>query len=273
MKRRVLLCAFLLHVLSYLDKGNIANANGTMVGACFVPDRVARRIDRVCRRAIWGCARSSLASRLAASLSATSGLHRLLCFRCFSRGLALCSCQMPANYLMKRLPTNVFFMSITVAWGLTSSLFCLVTGLPGLIVLRILLGAAEAGSFSGTMVMLSLLFRPEEMASLLAITTYACRLLSLVVVLCFMLCSAYPMLILVVCVLCSVFLWPDLGPRLPTSSARWLLTGCSTWTGLAACMAGNGVFVFVCLRVSFCVVCSLYAVFCSVLCCVFLTNT
>lgn len=78
---------------------------------------------------------------------------------------------MPTNYLLKRLPTNLFFVLITCSMGLVTSLTCLVNGYSWLVTMRVFLGVAEAGSMSGCLFLLSQFFRPDEMASKIAITT------------------------------------------------------------------------------------------------------
>lgn len=85
-----------------------------------------------------------------------------------------CSGQIPANYLMKRLPINIFFVCTALAMGLVTSTISLVSGYPGLVAARLALGFAEAGTMSGCLLLLSQFFRHEEMASKIAITTYVC---------------------------------------------------------------------------------------------------
>ncbi|KAK4502735.1 hypothetical protein PRZ48_006161 [Zasmidium cellare] len=103
----------LLYLLSYLDRGNVANAN------------------------IEG---------LSEDLNLT-GTQYNLCLTVFFFTYA--AFEVPSNMLLKKLRPSIWLPSIMVAWGVVMTLMGIVQNYSGLLAARIFLGVAEAGLFPG----------------------------------------------------------------------------------------------------------------------------
>jgi MFS family permease len=58
-------------------------------------------------------------------------------------------CELPSNLVIKRLRPSRWIAFITVSWGIVATLTGLVQNFAGLIVVRLVLGALEAGLFPG----------------------------------------------------------------------------------------------------------------------------
>lgn len=80
----------------------------------------------------------------------------------------MCSFQLPVSLLMKKVPSNMFFLCLALSYGLISALLCLVTSFNGLIMGRLCLGIAESGVYSGALLLISQYFTREEMAGKIA---------------------------------------------------------------------------------------------------------
>src|SRR5690242_13102973 len=134
--------------------------------------------------------------------------------------LVRCSCQVPANILMKKLPSNWFFAGITIVWGSVTVAFLFVSSYSDLIIARLLLGIFEAGNYSGFLFLLSQYFVAEEMASVIAVTrSVSCSH--------FLHTSIHTTCIAALHLLCRISLAP------------WRLMGCCRWTESMVCVAGN----------------------------------
>jgi MFS family permease len=58
-------------------------------------------------------------------------------------------CEVPSNLIIKRLRPSRYIAFITVSWGIVATLTGLVQNFGGLIAVRLILGALEAGLFPG----------------------------------------------------------------------------------------------------------------------------
>jgi MFS family permease len=58
-------------------------------------------------------------------------------------------CEVPSNLIIKRLRPSRYIAFITVSWGIVATLTGVVQNFGGLIAVRLILGALEAGLFPG----------------------------------------------------------------------------------------------------------------------------
>jgi MFS family permease len=72
--------------------------------------------------------------------------------------------EVPSNIIMHRVGARFWITRIMVTWGLLSAAMALVQGETSFYVMRVLLGAAEAGLFPGVMLYLSYWFGREDRA-------------------------------------------------------------------------------------------------------------
>ncbi|AKS31219.1 MFS transporter [Mycolicibacterium goodii] len=78
--------------------------------------------------------------------------------------LAYSLCEVPSNLIMHRVGARMWIARIMVTWGLLSAAMAFVQGPASFYVLRILLGAAEAGLFPGVMLYLTFWFGRDQLA-------------------------------------------------------------------------------------------------------------
>ncbi|CKI53201.1 MFS transporter [Mycolicibacterium smegmatis] len=78
--------------------------------------------------------------------------------------LAYSLCEVPSNLIMHRVGARIWIARIMVTWGLLSAAMAFVQGPASFYVLRILLGAAEAGLFPGVMLYLTYWFGRDQLA-------------------------------------------------------------------------------------------------------------
>ncbi|PJK21470.1 MFS transporter [Mycolicibacterium goodii] len=78
--------------------------------------------------------------------------------------LAYSLCEVPSNLIMHRIGARIWIARIMVTWGLLSAAMAFVQGPASFYVLRILLGAAEAGLFPGVMLYLTYWFARDQLA-------------------------------------------------------------------------------------------------------------
>jgi ACS family tartrate transporter-like MFS transporter len=76
--------------------------------------------------------------------------------------------EVPSNLLLRWTGARRWMARIMVTWGLVTCLTMLVSGLGGFILLRVLLGVAEAGFFPGIVLYLSYWFPSRERAQVMA---------------------------------------------------------------------------------------------------------
>ncbi|ODV91339.1 hypothetical protein CANCADRAFT_148212 [Tortispora caseinolytica NRRL Y-17796] len=69
---------------------------------------------------------------------------------------AYVSLETPSNVFLKRLHPKYYLPSLTIAWGIITTLSCLVQNFGGFVTVRVLLGLAEAGLFPGMIFYLSM---------------------------------------------------------------------------------------------------------------------
>lgn len=74
------------------------------------------------------------------------------------------ACETPSNLVIKKLRPSRYIAFITVGWGIVATLTGLVQNYAGLIAVRLVLGALEAGLFPGMAIYLTLFFTKEELA-------------------------------------------------------------------------------------------------------------
>jgi ACS family tartrate transporter-like MFS transporter len=67
-------------------------------------------------------------------------------------------CEVPSNLILERIGARRWIGRIAITWGLTASAMALVSGQPSFLLVRFLLGAAEAGLFPGMLLYLTYWF-------------------------------------------------------------------------------------------------------------------
>ncbi|KAF2088101.1 MFS general substrate transporter [Saccharata proteae CBS 121410] len=78
-------------------------------------------------------------------------------------------CDLPLNMLTKRWSGRVMLPGLMLAWGSLALLQCAATNFAGMLVLRLLLGAFEAGFFAGAVFYLTLFYTRGELGFRIAI--------------------------------------------------------------------------------------------------------
>lgn len=73
-------------------------------------------------------------------------------------------CETPSNLVIKKLRPSRWIAGITVGWGIVATLTGLVQSYGGLIAVRLILGALEAGLFPGMTIYLTLFYTKRELA-------------------------------------------------------------------------------------------------------------
>jgi MFS family permease len=72
-------------------------------------------------------------------------------------------CETSSNLVIKRLRPSRYIAAITVGWGIVATLTGVVQSYAGLIVVRLILGALEAGLFPGMTIYLTLFCNKKEL--------------------------------------------------------------------------------------------------------------
>lgn len=78
-------------------------------------------------------------------------------------------CEPISNIALRRLGPKIWFPCIVVAWGLVTTLTCLVKNYGSYIAIRLVLGLTEAGLYPGSYFILSMWYTPKELATRMAI--------------------------------------------------------------------------------------------------------
>jgi D-galactonate transporter len=78
-------------------------------------------------------------------------------------------CELPSNLLLQRVGARRWIARIMISWGLVSGAFLFTTGAKSFIVLRLLLGAAEAGFYPGILLYLTMWYPARRRAAIIAI--------------------------------------------------------------------------------------------------------
>lgn len=78
-------------------------------------------------------------------------------------------CEPISNIALTRLGPRMWFPFVVSAWGLVTTLTCLVSSYGGYIVIRLALGMSEAGLYPGSYFILSMWYTPAELATRMAI--------------------------------------------------------------------------------------------------------
>lgn len=78
-------------------------------------------------------------------------------------------CEVPSNLLLKKVGARVWMARIMVSWGIISAAMIFVRGAQSFYLLRILLGAAEAGFFPGVIFYLTYWFPNRERGKILGL--------------------------------------------------------------------------------------------------------
>ena len=81
--------------------------------------------------------------------------------------------EIPSNLILHKVGARVWIARIAITWGLISSAMMFVQGPTSFYILRMLLGAAEAGMFPGIMYMITIWFAQNERAKAVGITLLA----------------------------------------------------------------------------------------------------
>jgi ACS family tartrate transporter-like MFS transporter len=83
--------------------------------------------------------------------------------------VSLCLCEVPANMLMAKVGARRWICRIMISWGLVSGATAFVTGVKSFLLLRFLLGVAEAGFFPGVILYLGTWFPRGNRAHVLSL--------------------------------------------------------------------------------------------------------
>ncbi|KAI0378181.1 major facilitator superfamily domain-containing protein [Hypomontagnella monticulosa] len=78
-------------------------------------------------------------------------------------------CEPISNIALRRLGPKIWFPVIVCAWGLITTLTCLVNNYGSYVVIRLVLGLSEAGLYPGSYFILSMWYTPKELATRMAI--------------------------------------------------------------------------------------------------------
>ena len=78
--------------------------------------------------------------------------------------VSLCLCEVPSNMMMRRFGARLWISRIMITWGLVSGATAFITGIKSFVLMRFLLGAAEAGFFPGVILYLTYWFPREYRA-------------------------------------------------------------------------------------------------------------
>jgi ACS family tartrate transporter-like MFS transporter len=82
-------------------------------------------------------------------------------------------CEVPSNLLLQKIGARLWIARIMITWGALAAAMALVTGLRSFYVMRLLLGAAEAGFFPGVILYLTYWFPREYRARIIGMFTVA----------------------------------------------------------------------------------------------------
>ena len=93
--------------------------------------------------------------------------------------ISLILCEVPSNMVMKKLGARLWLSRIMITWGIVSGATAFITGIKSLVLMRLLLGAAEAGS-SGRDVVSNLLVPARYRAKALSLFMLALPLSSFI---------------------------------------------------------------------------------------------
>jgi MFS transporter, ACS family, tartrate transporter len=94
--------------------------------------------------------------------------------------LSYCALEVPSNLILSRMGTRRWMARIMVSWGLVSAAMMFVTGPWSFILLRLLLGAAEAGFFPGILLYLTYWYPARQRARAVALFMVASPLVGIV---------------------------------------------------------------------------------------------
>ncbi|RDW58152.1 hypothetical protein BP6252_13563 [Coleophoma cylindrospora] len=78
-------------------------------------------------------------------------------------------CEPISNIMLRRLGPKVWFPTIITAWGVITTCTCVVKSYPGYVIIRLFLGMSEAGLYPGSYFILSMWYKPKELATRMAI--------------------------------------------------------------------------------------------------------
>ena len=82
-------------------------------------------------------------------------------------------CEVPSNLLQQKVGARFWIARIMITWGVLAGAMAFVTGPRSFYVMRLLLGAAEAGFFPGVILYLTYWFPSEHRARIIALFTVA----------------------------------------------------------------------------------------------------
>ena len=82
-------------------------------------------------------------------------------------------CEVPSNLLLQKIGARLWIARIMITWGALAAAMALVTGPRSFYVMRLLLGAAEAGFFPGVILYLTYWFPREYRARIIGMFTVA----------------------------------------------------------------------------------------------------
>jgi MFS family permease len=128
---RLIPCIGWLYMLSFLDRVNLANVHGTILGDL--------------------------------KLSDTDYSNAVSIFF-----LGYCLFEIPSNLIMQRVQPRIWIARIMITWGAITCALAACTNRDELIVGRFFLGVAEAGFFPGMVFYLTSWFSPDELSSRIA---------------------------------------------------------------------------------------------------------
>lgn len=94
--------------------------------------------------------------------------------------LAYCFFEVPSNILMEKFGAKIWLTRIMITWGIISLLMAFVTGPHSLYLIRVLLGAAEAGLFPGLLLYFTYWFPSEYRARVISLLFMATPIASII---------------------------------------------------------------------------------------------
>jgi MFS transporter, ACS family, tartrate transporter len=94
--------------------------------------------------------------------------------------ISLCLCEVPSNMAMKKFGARLWISRIMITWGIISAATAFIVGVKSFVLMRFLLGAAEAGFFPGVILYLTSWFPREYRAKAMSLFIMALPLSSFI---------------------------------------------------------------------------------------------
>ncbi len=161
------------------EEANRVTANSDSPGPSVLQARTMRRIALRIVPFLMVCYFVSFLDRVNvgfAALQMVKDLHMSPAVFGFGSGVFFVSyflCEVPSNLILQKVGARLWIARIMITWGVLAAGMALVTGPRSFYVMRLLLGAAEAGFFPGVILYLTYWFLAEYRARVVGWFTVA----------------------------------------------------------------------------------------------------